>query len=367
MVEITVFIRELTVFIRELTVFIRELTVFIRELTGIFYIILFITVFNYLCVMELQKIPSEKKIKQHNTITSGRYDFSACQLDVLFMLLASLDQSDASNKKYNIRVKDIELITGRKWSYNQVKDSNADMMCRVFEIVSERNNLMQINLFSSIEYLSGTGSFDVVINEPARPYFFDLKNNFTLLELKSVLGCTSKHAKRLYSLACQWRGTGGHTYSIGELKEMLGLKDPKGKEPEQYAMISNFQKYVLDVAKKQINEHTDIVFDYELLKTRGRSFDTIKLFCGFSKQKIQLEIDFKGDIDKQKKNGELLRKIANIQAIGIRDDLAELWAVKYWKQFVEEKNNLLEATQKGKVIDNKPAYLAGIFKKKGYL
>ena len=73
------------------------------------------------------------------------------------------------------------------------------------------------------------------------------------------------------------------------------------------------------------------------------------------------------DLEKQKKNGELLQKIANIQAIGIRDDLAELWAVKYWKQFVEEKNALLEAIQKGKIIDNKPAYLAGIFKKKGYV
>ena len=317
--------------------------------------------------MELQKSPSEKKIKQHNTITSGRYDFSACQLDVLFMLLASLDESDEVGKEYHIRVKDIELITGRKWNYQQLKDGNEGMMSRVFEIQMEKG-LRQIVLFTDVQYLDGTGSFFMKINESARPYFFDLKNNFTLLELKSVLGCSSKHAKRLYSLACQWRGTGGHTYSIGELKEILGLKDPKGKEPEQYKQIGQF-KYVLDVAKKQINEHTDIVFDYELLKMRGRSFDTIKLFCGFTKPnlQLQLDIDFKGDIDKQKKNGELLQKIANIQAIGVRDDLAELWAVKYWKEFVEQKKNLLEAIQKGKIIEDKPAYLAGIFKKKGYL
>ena len=318
--------------------------------------------------MELQKSPSEKKIKQHNAITSGRYDFSACQLDVLFMLLASLNESDELGKEYHIRVKDIELITGRKWNYQQLKEGTEDMMSRVFEI-QETRGLAQIVLFTKVQYLDGTGSFFMKINEEARPYFFDLKNNFTLLELKSVLGCTSKHAKRLYSLACQWRGTGGHTYSIGELKEMLGLKDPKGKEPEQYKQIGQFKDYVLDIAKRQINEHTDIVFDYELLKMRGRSYDTIKLFCGFSKPnlQLQLDIDFKGDIEKQKKNGELLQKITNIQAIGIRDDLAELWAVKYWKQFVEEKNNLLEAIQKGKVIDDKPAYLAGIFKKKGYV
>lgn len=316
--------------------------------------------------MELQKTPSEKRIKQHNTITSGRYDFSACQLDILFMLLASLEESDEVSKQYYIRVKDIELITGRKWNYQQLREGTEDMMSRVFEIQMPQG-LRQIVLFTTVQYLDGTGSFYMKINEDARPYFFDLKNNFTLLELKSVLSCTSKHAKRLYSLACQWRGTGGHTYSIGELKEMLGLKDPKGKAKEQYTQIGELKKYVLDIAKKQINEHTDIVFDYELIKIRGRSFDTIKLFCGFSKPKLQMEIDFNVDIEKQKKNGELLQKIANIQAIGIRDDLAELWAVKYWKEFVTEKNILLEAIKKGKVIEDKPAYLAGVFKKKGYV
>ena len=317
--------------------------------------------------MELQKTASEKKIKQHNTITSGRYDFSACQLDILFMLLATLDESDELGKEYHIRVKDIELITGRKWNYQQLREGTEDMMSRVFEI-QESIGLAQIVLFTKVQYLDGTGSFYMKINEEARPYFFDLKNNFTLLELKSVLGCTSKHAKRLYSLACQWRGTGGHTYSVGELKEILGLKDPKGKEKEQYFnRINDFRKDVLDVAKKQINEHTDIVFDYELLKIRGRSFDTIKLFCGFSKPKLQLEIDFKGDIEQQKKNGELLQKIANIQAIGVRDDLAELWAVKYWKEFVHEKNEMLKAIQSGKEIKDFPAYLVGVFKKKGYV
>ena len=316
--------------------------------------------------MEIQKTPSEKKIKQHNTITSGRYDFSACQLDILFMLLASLDESDEVSKQYHIRVKDIELITGRKWNYQQLREGTEDMMSRVFEIQMPQG-LRQIVLFTTVQYLDGTGSFYMKINEDARPYFFDLKNNFTLLELKSVLSCTSKHAKRLYSLACQWRGTGGHTYSIGELKEILGLKDPKGKEPEQYTKVSMFKKQVLDIANRQINEHTDIVFDYELLKMRGRSFDTIKLFCGFSKPKLQLEIDFKGDIEQQKKNGELLQKIANIQAIGVRDDLAELWAVKYWKEFVHEKNEMLKAIQSGKEIKDFPAYLVGVFKKKGYV
>ena len=90
------------------------------------------------------------------------------------MLLACIDDSDASIKRYNIRVKDIELITGRKWNYQQLLESNEEMMSRVFKI-EEADGLRQIVLFSEIKYLDGTGSFDMVINEPARPYFFELK------------------------------------------------------------------------------------------------------------------------------------------------------------------------------------------------
>ena len=80
-----------------------------------------------------------------------------------------------------------------------------------------------------------------------------------------------------------------------------------------------------------------------------------------------IDIDFKGDIEKQKKNGELLQKIANIQAVGIRDDLAELWALSTGSNLLKKKNKLLEAIQKGKIIDDRAAYLAGIFKKKGWV
>ena len=33
--------------------------------------------------MELQQVTTDKVVKQHNAITSGYHDFSACQLDIL--------------------------------------------------------------------------------------------------------------------------------------------------------------------------------------------------------------------------------------------------------------------------------------------
>ncbi|SEF42455.1 Initiator Replication protein [Sphingobacterium lactis] len=71
---------------------------------------------------------------------------------------------------------------------------------------------------------------------------------------------------------------------------MFGLVDKKGNE--QYSEITGFKKFVLDVAKKQINEHTDVSFDYELFK-RGRSFTHIQIYVSMAKDKPkQLEINY---------------------------------------------------------------------------
>lgn len=299
-----------------------------------------------------------KTVILHNAITSGRFDVTACQLDVLFMVLAQLKPNTLD---YEIHTSEIELITGRKWNITQLTDSTENLLGRVFHIETTEK-YRQFVLFQHFDYIKGTRTIQLKLSEAALPYFFDLKNNFTVLQLKSVLSCSSKYAKRLYALACQWRTAGGVIYDVIELKEMLGLVDKKtGKV--KFKQIGQFQTDVLDIAKKQINENTDITFDYTLIK-KGRTYTKIKIFAGASIPK-QMSIDFNQDLEKQKSNAELIRKIDSIKAVGIRDDLAELWAVKYWKQYVEEKNAMLEIIQKGKEIKDFPAYLAVVFKKKG--
>nr|WP_238727778.1 replication initiation protein [Riemerella anatipestifer] len=235
--------------------------------------------------MELMDIKKEDKlIYQHNVITSGRYDYSACMLDILFMVLSGLEKDKL---EYNIHVQDIEIITGRKWNLKQLRESTENIGSRMFEIETPES-FEQLWLFSRVKYLKGTGSFTVKLNDEAMPYFFDLKNNFTSMQLKSVLNCSSKYAKRLYAIACQWRSVGIKRFEIEELKKMLGLIDKKGNE--QFERISDFKKFVLDVAREQISENTDIELDFEL-KKRGRSFHWITLHINNQKFK-QLEIDF---------------------------------------------------------------------------
>jgi plasmid replication initiation protein len=305
--------------------------------------------------MELMDVNKENKlIYQHNVITSGRYDYSACMLDILFMVLSGLE---VGKMEYTIHVQDIEAITGRKWNLKQLREATESIGSRMFEIETPER-IRQIWLFSNVDYILGTGSFTVGINPKASPYFFELKNNFTAMQLKSVLNCSSKYAKRLYAIACQWRSVGSKRFEIEELKKMLGLIDKKGNE--QFVEITAFKKFVLEIAKKQINENTDIEIDFEL-KKRGRSFHWITLHINSQKFK-QLEIEFDKSIDIQKFKSKLM-------AYGFNEEQAELIATQEKeKDFDILITELNEKVRSRKLAVNKSiAYLVGIYQKKGIL
>lgn len=305
--------------------------------------------------MELMDINADEKlIYQHNVITSGRYDYSATMMDILFMVLSSLEKGKL---EYNIHVQDIEAITGRKWNLKQLREATESIGSRMFEIET-KESLDQIWLFSRVKYILGTGSFTIEINHHAIPYFFELKNNFTAMQLKSVLNCSSKYAKRLYGIACQWRSVGSKRYEIVELKKMLGLIDKKGNE--QFTEITAFRKYVLDIAKKQINENTDIEIDFEL-KKRGRSFHWVTIHIDSRKAK-QLEIEFDKPVMIQKFKSK-------IKLYGFSDDQAEIIALKEKESDFDILITLLnEKVRQGKLkIDNSVAYLVGVYQKKGVL
>jgi plasmid replication initiation protein len=321
-----------------------------------------ILIFQFMELIETNV--EDKRIMLHNSITSGRFDVSACQLDILFMLLSMLEKNDPVEKEYLISALDIEFITNKSWNYQQLRKATEDFGSRMFEIENEKT-LTQLWLFRRITYYKGTGSFGVMINPDARQYFFELKTNFTYLQLKSVLNCNSKYAKRLYAIACQYRNMKFSPMPLDEFKKMLGLIDKKGKDT--YENATKLKTNVLDIAKKQINENTDVRFDYKLTKVRSRSYNTIHLYIN-SLPAEQLNL-FSADIPKFDKSVEIQKRIKEITSVGVSESLAQVWAVKYWKEYTFEKKELLDNVKNKKILIEKgfDNYLVGIFKKKGYV
>lgn len=238
------------------------------------------------------------EIRQHNAITTARYEMSACEMDIVFSLLSKLTKHDAPGTIYEIRVRELEGLTGRSWNYKQLLESTENLNSRVYSIETG-TTLLQVSLLASALYLKGKGTIELEVSERMRPYLIDLKSNFTSYRLHAAFSLSSKFAKRVYQLVSQWKDIGEtKTYTLDEFKLMLGLKDPKGKTPEQYTQVSALQKYVLDVAVNQINEHTDLRITYELIK-KGRSYQSVKFFVN-PQEPRQLPIPFELNADDAK-------------------------------------------------------------------
>ena len=217
----------------------------------------------------------KRVVRHHNAITQARYDYSACQLDIFFYLLSCLRQDDEQNKVYTIYLKEMEALSGRQWNYQQLREATANMGSRMFEVETERV-YKQLWMFQTVEYIKGRGFLSIQLAAPIWPYVFNLKNNFTSYQLQLALKLSSKYAKRIFQLVSQWRDKSQtRTYRLEELKLMLHLIDPKGKEPEQFQNISQLKARVLDIAVRQINKHTDLKIGYVLLK-KGRAYDSVR-------------------------------------------------------------------------------------------
>jgi plasmid replication initiation protein len=251
------------------------------------------------------------QLRQHNAITNARYEMSACEMDIVFALLSKLSSQDKPGTMYLVRVRDLELLTGRQWNYKQLLESTEQLNSRIYHI-EDMSKVLQVGLLASAEYLKGQGVIELEISEKMRPYLIDLKSNFTSYHLQAALSLTSKFAKRVYQLVSQWKNVGHtKTYTLDEFKYMLNLKDPKGKEPEQYVSVADLRRSILDVAMNQINEHTDLRISYELLKS-SRAYDRVKFYINAQEPK-QLLIPF--DLPADDAKAQMARK--HLEAMGI--------------------------------------------------
>lgn len=220
----------------------------------------------------------EIHVRQHNAITNARYEYSEMQLDIFLYLLSSL-RKDKPDGTYEVSVGEMSKLTGKKYNYQQLRIATEGMGSRMFEIRNETDNKgrqvwRQMWMFDRIDYIHGTGIIEVEFTRTIQPYLFDLKASFTSFQLYSALRLSSKHAKRIYTLCSQWKDKEQTPeYTIDDFKRTIGLLNNSGDL--EYTEITMFKKFVLDIAVKQINEHTDLEISYTL-KKKGRSFQHIK-------------------------------------------------------------------------------------------
>ncbi|MCL2591972.1 MAG: replication initiation protein [Defluviitaleaceae bacterium] len=93
---------------------------------------------------------------------------------------------------------------------------------------------------------------------------FDLQKYYFKYQLWNALQLTSPNQQRMYELLKQYETIGERTFTVKDLRELLGIKDA------EYPRWDNFKVRVLDASQESLKSFTDIKFIWEIAGKRGK-------------------------------------------------------------------------------------------------
>lgn len=213
--------------------------------------------------------------------------------------------------------------------YTEIPKITKKLLQKAFEI-QQGNKIIQLSWLSSAEYDKGTGMVELEFSPKLKPYMLGLKEFFTTYQLRNILELTCKYSIRLYEIfkSNEYRQT--LKMELIELFNILKLS-------KAYSEYFDLKKRILEPAKKELSEKTDIEFDYKPIKT-GRKVTALKFIIKHNprnKQVLDIEkpLTFQNQVKLQ--NNDILDDMkANVQAI--QSDFYRQYKGKLIDKFVKE-------------------------------
>ncbi|AZM39909.1 RepB family plasmid replication initiator protein [Acinetobacter baumannii] len=214
----------------------------------------------------------------------------------------------------------------RNTAYQALKDACNDLFARQFSYqkINERGNIenYRSRWVSEIGYVDNEAVVKLIFAPAIVPLITRLEEHFTKYELQQVSNLSSAYAVRLYELLIAWRSTGSTpVIELSDFRQRIGVLD------NEYKRMERFKTSVLELAIKQINEHTDITVKYEQHK-RGRSIS------GFSFTFKQKKKD-NPSIERDPNTLDLFSKMTDAQRHMFANKLSELPEMGRYSQGTE--------------------------------
>ena len=216
---------------------------------------------------------------QHNNLVQAKYSMTLQQKRIMIWLVSQIKPDDVDFKEHVLSVKDLIEICqlSDESAYKELRDITFSLIekgIRILDITNPKENVeIQVSWLSSAKYY--LGKVKLTFSPELKPYLLQLKNQFTAVNTLDLMQFKSVHAIRIYELLKQYQDIGERTLSIDEIKECCGVQD----KLKQYG---EFEKRLILIAQREINEKSDIHFDFERIKP-SRKIVAIKFIISKNK------------------------------------------------------------------------------------
>lgn len=229
-------------------------------------------------------------IAQSNKLVEAHYrqEYTVQEQRTVLWVIGEIHKEDFIYHEKN-KLKEIQIAASDyanlmdipvKNVYRDAKKIGESLMEKVLAI-KEPNGWLLIHWLSSMRY--DNGIITVKIHPDLIPYLIDLKEKFTSFKLENILYLNSSYAIKIYQLLAQYKINGKREITLNDLRSILGIGEIK-----TYQAYGAIKRRILEVAKREINEKTDLSFSYKTDKQGSRK--VVKLiFKITSKQQHEQE------------------------------------------------------------------------------
>lgn len=253
-------------------------------------------------------------VKQSYELNNAKYSLNAVETDLIMKMIAEIKNEDKDFHPYRFKVSEIETKMGKKLNRNSLKTMATELRRKNLYIDKGKGGFLVTGWVSSFEYYAEQGEIELCFDPKLKPYLLELQNRFAKADIRHIFQLSSEYAKRIYTIFKQWEQIGEYTIEVAEWQRILDV-------PKSLLRYDNFKRKIIEIAKEQINEKTDLEVSYEEIKT-GRKIThlkwTIKKRAGqqltimdVSKAQIDTEKPWvKAKKAKRKKGEEMANRVA---------------------------------------------------------
>jgi plasmid replication initiation protein len=205
-------------------------------------------------------ISNRNIVKQSYELNNARYRLSVVETDIIFKMIAEIKNEDKDFQTYTFKVTELEKSLGRSLDRAYLKETAKNLMKKPLTIHRGGRNFLTIGWLSSFEYFADRGEIELCFDPKLKPYLLELQGRFVKSDIRYVFKLTSEYSKRIYTIFKQWEKLGKYEISVEEWQTILEV-------PKSMLNYADFKRKVLEVAKKQINDNTDLIVDFKEIKT----------------------------------------------------------------------------------------------------
>jgi len=199
----------------------------------------------------------DELIVKDTALMNASYNLNLVEQRLILLAIArsrSTGKGITANDYLKIHANDYITAFGtdRSSTYKTLKENSKQLFKREFSFTEGSIKVLS-RWVSSIRYHDDEATVSLIFAPEIIPFISELEKRFTSYQLGDISQLTSAYAVRLYELIICWK-----TVKKTPIFEIDAFRSRLGIEENQYKLMSDFKKRVLNLSIEQINQSTNI-------------------------------------------------------------------------------------------------------------